>query len=191
MSKIINKILNDKNLDASNRVRLTREWLQTEYRLKDVKDVKFLQQLSEVHDHDNLALHFGEVNVGTAFEEGYIRIVEVNEGWHLAFSRKSGQDFVIVHPNHEKAGLTAENLKNVNIIKALVKKGSVKVAENPAALGFTPPVVTSEASVMTVSGFDEKVVDESALTDAPIATDNLGAPGSTTSLVINMDDYLK
>lgn len=181
MSKIINKILNDKGLDVNSRVRLIQEWLKTDYRLKEVKDRKFLEQISEVHDHDNMALHFGEVNVGTAFEAGYVRIVELEEGWHLAFSRQSGQNFSIIHPSYEKAGVTAENLNTLSIVRNLIKKGSVK------SLDIVAPAAESGA-YMTVNGFEETVEDEDALVDNFTTT---GSNGPTTSISINMDDYLK
>lgn len=186
-SKIISKILNNKQLSETDRVRLIREWFKTEYRLKDIKDNKFLSLVSEVHDHDNLPLHFGEVNVGTSFNASYVRILEVNEGWHLAVSKESGKNFNVIHPNYEQAGSTAENLKHLNIVKSLLKSGSVNVPL--AGVVYNPPAMGTQA-VMSVRGLEETIVDEDALTEAPVSVSSVSQNG-TTSLTINMDDYLK
>lgn len=187
MSKIIEKILKDKTLTTGSRVSLIREWLKTEYRVKDVKDVKFLERLTEVHDHDNLALHFGEVKIGSAFSSGVVRIFEVNDGWHLGYSKQGGGDFAIIHPGYEKAGLEAENLKTLNIVKSLLKTGSVV---SPAEV--VAPVVnySTTGSVLSVVGLEETVEPEDNLVESPVSSGSLlGSP--TTSVSINLDDYLK
>lgn len=187
MSKIITRILNDKNLSESERVRLTREWLKTEYRIKDVKDIAVLTQLSLVHNHDNLPLHFGEVEVGSSFNTGYVRIVEVNEGWHLAYSRTPGKNFIIIHPGYEKAGVIAENLKTLNLAKSLFKTGTLPKINLPGETQQITP--TSGLSQMVVTGLDETPVTDESDLKSSYTTDDV--TGNVSSINIDMSQYLK
>lgn len=183
MSKIINKILENPDSTTSERVRLGKEWLQTDYQIKNVKDIKVLEEAFNVHDHDNMALHFGEVYVGSTFTAGYIRVVEVGEGWHLAFSREAGKNFTIIHPSYEKAGQNQDNIKLLSLVRTLLSKGTLVQAA-------VAPVQATES--LLVKGLEEKpVTDENDLTESYVNIADFGAPTVNTSVSINMDDYLK
>lgn len=187
MSKIINKILNTPNLSLSDQTRLMKEWLQTDYQTKNVKDTKVLEALSSVHNHDNLPLHFGEVHVGSTFSAGYIRVVEVGEGWHLAHSREPGKNFTIIHPTYEKAGQTAENVKLLTLVKSLLAKGTL--VNVPGTVTVTSPETTNQ---LVVKGLEEKpVTSENDLTNDTVNIADFGAPKNGSSITINMNDYLK
>lgn len=119
-----NQILADEHVDNEERILFTKRWLKSSYGFGQA-DEQWVSLLSDVHDHDNLEKHFGEVVLATAFNSLTTRIVLVNGVWHLAVLKKSDSSWAPIHPKIESSYNEASNQKlRLNLFN-LLKKGKV------------------------------------------------------------------
>lgn len=165
-------------VNADERDRFARDWLKKNYRFEQVNS-DWVHLISDVHDHDNEPLHFGQVKIASAFTGLTTQLVKVHNVWHLAYLKGSSDVAIIVHPVSE--GVGAENEKNRLLVAQLVKNGSVPKVTSPAVKAVTG----ASAALSDLLDASSAPVDDLEPKSAP-----LDDKKSTTSVSIDMSAYL-
>lgn len=122
--KNFDQIINSGRPSRLDRINFTKSWLRNNYNITEVKE-DFLDNLSDVHDHDNLAKHFGQIRIGTAFSSVTAQIVKVENTWHLGVILKEGGQGQVLHPKSEASYSQVDNMKSILLLKTIVAKGTV------------------------------------------------------------------
>lgn len=163
------------NKNKESRVAFTSNWLKTHYRFSDVNR-EWVELISDVHDHDNQPLHFGQVKIGTAFNAVTTQLVIVHNEWHLMMKKVNGEE-VLVHPIHEESRILG-NDKNRLFLYEILRKGKV-VAEKLPIQG-----ATYIANPTALDAFSDMPSDEAVSGSAPVSDDI-----ATTSVSVDLSAY--
>lgn len=181
MKNGIKTIIENMEMSPEDRTKTTQEWLKTEYGAKEIKDPSFAANLSLIHDHDDLPLHFGAIKIGTAFSALYVRLVQSPHGWHIATSKTpEGGKVKILHPKNDPAYNNPDNIIGIQELLKLLKTGTV--TDDGMHVGMK-----QQNEEIIVLPEDSNTQDEDVLTDA-ITTDNTNL--KTTSVSIDMSKFL-
>jgi hypothetical protein len=174
------EIITAEKVDNEARQRFTRKWLRDEYGIEQY-DKDWLNQLSDVHNHDDLPKHFGQVRIGSSFSALTTALIRLPEGWHLAISKSDGESITPIHPKHESSYTNTENQKHrLHIIKVL-KTGKIIQTSN-----------VSQYPIVDTDSFFEKKDKQNASTDStslPIEAVTPVSQVKTTSVNIDLSSY--
>jgi hypothetical protein len=113
--KNFDQIINSGRPSRLDRINFTKSWLRNNYDIVEVKE-DFLDNMSDVHDHDNLAKHFGQIRIGTAFSSITAQIVKVENTWHLGVILKEGEQGQVLHPKSEASYAHPDNMKSILLL---------------------------------------------------------------------------
>jgi len=186
MSKYKNfdQIINDSDLSRLDRISFTGDWLLTNYGIRPSANPAWVEQLSDVHDHDNEPKHFGRINVGSSFESIQTQLVKLHGAWHLGIIKHGETEGVIIHPMSEKDALVGENEKLREKLYRIVETGKIL---KPAIIIQAPALQTElpdpQKPYATLQDFAPQ---ESEIDSRPVNDLNV----KTTSLEIDLNDYL-
>lgn len=192
--KNFDQVINAGRVDEFARVAFTKNWLKTSYDITDVK-ADFIDALSDVHDHDDLAKHFGQVRVGTAFSSVLVQIVKVENVWHLGAILKDGEQGSVIHPKAEASFTHPENMKVLLLLKTVLSKGTVskgishglKTGSETDGTLYTPDVGIGYAEVYAKQDAEDFVNED--IVSVKSNPNDLGI-GKTKSVGIDLSAYL-
>lgn len=176
------QILKDPNVGsrADERVAFTREWLEANYGIEAVAKSAWVEQLSNVHDHDELPQHFGEIKVGTGFQNLWVQLVKNGSVWDLSVIKDLGDidKSRILLPHTAKKNLTEEDSAELANLKVLLggRHAHGVQAKEPGRFSELTQYETQQAG-------DEEL-------SVPLWS-VLNLEGRTYSVDIPLDDYLK
>lgn len=120
------QIMRDENLDDAARIAYTNEWLLGRYGLEI--PTPLVAELTRVHDHDNLAKHFGQLKLATAFQNAWLQVEKTSPGtWSLTYSYAGpeAQPSILPHKNDKK-----QDQSNTEKIQRLINAIGVIESQN-------------------------------------------------------------
>jgi hypothetical protein len=79
------ELLEADQVDEGARKLFTTRWLNTQYGIAENVNPEWVNEISAVHDHDNLPKHFGKIKLSSSFSSFHTQIVQDQNGvWRLA-----------------------------------------------------------------------------------------------------------
>lgn len=178
------QLLEARTVDHKARIRFAQEWLRKNYGI-NTADAEWVDSLSNVHDHDNLEKHFGQIKIGTAFSMLVTQLVRVQEGWHLGVARKEGQQGVLLHPITEAASNDDEQKKLRLQLTQVVKNGKVKHDESS-----NPPVAVTSVPSLGEDIYRTKDAAADILDEPVSAPVTLDSTQKTKSVGIDLSAFM-
>lgn len=179
------QILADENVNDAERISFTRQWLRNNYGIAQY-DPEWVDQLTNVHDHDNMPKHFGEISVGSAFTTALLTyLVRLPDGWHLTISQAGNRDGTPIHPKTEASYTNPANQKARLHLAQVLKTGKVSKQPVQGATFNTQPQLT-QSDLFAQKDAEAKVEDNSELSNDSVKPDSVI---KTTSVGIDLSQY--
>jgi hypothetical protein len=129
--KNFDQLLTAANVSQKDRIDFTNEWLKKNYGIEVPEGAKWADELSDVHNHDNLPKHFGQIKIGNSFQVRWIQLVKIGSTlWQLAVIKniEDAETQTLLTPlNRNPSG---ENTLLLDDLKELLKKTSKTVSVN-------------------------------------------------------------
>lgn len=116
-----------KNKEA--RIAFTKKWLKENYNISEANP-EWVEQISDVHDHDGQPLHFGQIPLASSFTSLTTQLIKLHNVWHIATLKPNSNDASVIHPLKENSK-EANNEKNRINLARLAKKGTLVKAQAP------------------------------------------------------------
>jgi hypothetical protein len=181
------EIITANEVDRNARLAFARKWVKESYGIVDTKG-DWIDGLTDVHNHDNLPKHFGQIKLGTAFSTLNTQLVRYEGIWHIGIRTPKNDEGFVLHPANEQSSKTPANEKaRLNLLR-LVKTGTVQLEViNMASQG------TEYTPVATLSGDDiYKQKDLEAAIDDDVTSYNVDNSQNkgTKSVGIDLSAYL-
>ena len=127
------------NKKKEERLAFTRTWLKDNYKITDANP-EWLELIADVHDHDEQALHFGQIKIASTFSALTVQLLKVHDVWHIGILKPNSNEANVIHPLRENVG--GDNEKNRLMLAQLVKKGTVPKPQEPVyGIQFDPTPV--------------------------------------------------
>jgi hypothetical protein len=166
----IDQMVNSDQIETNDRLQFIRKWLADQYEIKS-SNPQWLDLFSDVHDHDNLPKHFGQVKIGSTFAAAVTQLVRLPDGWHIAISNKNNE-MVPIHPKREGSYTHPSNQKLLLQLRQVVKG---KVSQQPQlAAGGTGVQSLSPAGALTAEDLyqaeDREIAEKDNLGPAVTST---------------------
>lgn len=185
--KNFDEIIGATEVDRNARLAFARKWVKDNYGIVDSKG-DWIDGLSDVHNHDNLPKHFGQIKLGTAFSTINTQLIRYEGVWHIGIRTPKNDDGFVLHPANEQSSKHPDNEKaRLNLLR-LVKNGTVQLEViNMANQG------TEYSPVTALSGDDiYKQKDLEAATEDDVTSYNINDTQnkSTKSVGIDLSAYL-
>lgn len=165
---------------ADERIMFTREWLEANYGIETVAKSAWVEQLSNVHDHDELPYHFGEVKVGTGFQNLWVQLIKNGSVWDLAVIKdlKDIEKSRLLLPHVTNKNLTEGDLAELTNLKVLLGGRHAHGVQ-----------VKEQGRFSELTQYETQQAGDEELSVPVWAVLNL--EGRTYSVNIPLDEYLK
>lgn len=144
------ELLEAKTIDEQSRLQFTKKWISDNYEITDPA-ADFIAAVSDVHDHDDLPKHFGQVTLSTAFSSVKVQLLRLPEGWHLGIQRDGQEDPTIVHPKSERSYRVTENYQHVQQLQQLLRNRKQAAPVQQFGVQYEEPVAPRPKTVMTTT----------------------------------------
>jgi len=169
------QILRESNLNEVDRIIFTQQWLQKNYNIDVPINAQWVNELTGVHNHDNLPKHYGQLKLATAFENLWIQVTKINANTYR---------LAVIRDINDVAG--------TSIVLNPVQKG---VAENPVLTHvrtlldkMSNPRPKNVPPARKFSTFDDLEVASGDLESVPL-TEAIN-PSKTKTVDIDLSSYL-
>lgn len=126
------EIMNARNVFPVDRLMFARKWLSDNYGVNN-PDEQWLNDFTDVHDHDGAPKHFGQIKIGTAFGALMTQLVKIENTWHVGVVKPNSEQGIIIHPKSEASSTHPDNMKEMLNFVRVVQTG--KVLQQPVFSG--------------------------------------------------------
>lgn len=175
-------------VNQKEREAFTRKWLRASYNIVNADEL-WVRLLSDVHNHDNQPLHFGQIRIGTAFSALNTQLVKENNSWHIGVAKPNATEGHIIHPLKERVA-DPNNEKLRRQLEGIATTGKVVLQQTalPVYDGVEYEMNPTTVGDVFVLPEKDEVKDDDAPQSAPISLDG---QTKTTSVDIDLSAFLK
>lgn len=177
-------------LEFEARLAFTRKWLKDNYNVVSANE-EWMTLLSDVHNHDDQPLHFGQIKIGTSFSAATTQLVKLHNVWHMGIIKQNSNEGAFIHPLREQ-NQNPENEKLRVLLSSLATSGKVVKPEPVYGVDYSAPAInmgTPDFSGPGVFQLPEPVAtEEDDLENNPI---KVNSETKTKSVDIDLSSLLK